>query len=114
MLKIDLPPIQTDFNPIVFPTYIDPFEDLRAVMDPVLLSNKLVDQVIRTPGRQPSPQPTHVSVGAKNGIAGNGYRVIRSATVGYVAPRFDGKKTQMEEGWYPDENFSLLSYSDNL
>ncbi|KAI9732231.1 MAG: NAD-dependent glutamate dehydrogenase [Claussenomyces sp. TS43310] len=61
--------------------------------DPAL-PNKMVDQVIRTPGRQPSPQPTHFTTASPNP---NGYRVIRSATVGYVAPKFPGKKDQVEE-----------------
>jgi glutamate dehydrogenase len=73
-------------------------------------ANKLVDQVIRTPGRQPSPQPTHFSLPYKNGN-GNGHRVLRSATVGYIAPEFTGKKAQQAQvrekllsaAWIPKE-----------
>ncbi|KAL2682689.1 glutamate dehydrogenase (NADP(+)) gdh1 [[Neocosmospora] mangrovei] len=45
--------------------------------------------------RGPSPQPTHFSVPLSNGN-GNGHRVLRSATVGYIAPEFPGKKAQKE------------------
>ncbi|KAH8821561.1 NAD-specific glutamate dehydrogenase [Xylogone sp. PMI_703] len=61
---------------------------------PTAVVNRLVDTVARTPGRLPSPQPAHFST-ARNGN-GNGHRVLRSATVGYVAPEFKGKKQQME------------------
>jgi glutamate dehydrogenase len=88
-------------EPLVqFPEYHDPIE-IMADLDGSLPVNKLVEQVIRTPGRQPSPQPTHFSVpvGHKNGNGnGNGHRVLRSATVGYIAPEFKGKKAQMAQG----------------
>ncbi|EEU39097.1 uncharacterized protein NECHADRAFT_62039 [Fusarium vanettenii 77-13-4] len=45
--------------------------------------------------RGPSPQPAHFSVPLSNGN-GNGHRVLRSATVGYIAPEFTGKKAQKE------------------
>ncbi|KAG9227974.1 hypothetical protein BJ875DRAFT_390356, partial [Amylocarpus encephaloides] len=79
----------------------------RAPTAPV---HKLVDQVSRTPGRLPSPQPAHFSVSHKNGNGnGNGHRVLRSATLGYVAPEFKGKTEQKLEvksiieqgGWVP-------------
>ena len=55
--------------------------------------NKILDQVIRTPGRQPSPQPTHLSV------PGPGqHRVLHEQGSGYVAPKFEGKDLQMEQG----------------
>ncbi|KAI9701823.1 MAG: NAD-dependent glutamate dehydrogenase [Candelina mexicana] len=54
--------------------------------------NKLLDQVIRTPGREPSPQPTHLSV-----PGGHHHRVLHEDGSGYVAPKFDGKEKQMEE-----------------
>lgn len=58
--------------------------------------HKLLEQVIRTPGRQPSPQPTHLGVpGASHG---NHSRILHEKGVGYVAPKFDGKEQQMEEG----------------
>lgn len=57
------------------------------------LHNKLLEQVVRTPGRQPSPQPTHLSV------PGSGQpRVLHEQGSGYVAPIFEGKESQMEEG----------------
>ncbi len=58
-----------------------------------LPQNKLLDQVIRTPGREPSPQPTHLSVpGATQ------HRVLHEDGSGYVAPKFDGREQQMEQG----------------
>jgi glutamate dehydrogenase len=87
-------------EPVVhpFPEYIDPLDNM-ANIEPSSRSpvNKLVEDVVRTPGRQPSPQPTHFSVPYKNGN-GNGHRVLRSATVGYIAPEFKGKKAQMLQG----------------
>ncbi|PMD28404.1 NAD-specific glutamate dehydrogenase [Hyaloscypha hepaticicola] len=59
--------------------------------------NKLVKDVVAAPDRRPSPQPAHFSVPYKNGN-GNGHRVLRSATVGYIAPEFKGKKAQMLQG----------------
>lgn len=62
-------------------------------------TNKTLTQLAGSPGRHPSPQPTHFSMpySYKNGN-GNGHRVLRSATVGYSAPEFKGKKDQMELG----------------
>jgi len=86
-----------------FPTYVDPFEEIYARMEDLKLLDKHIDQVIRTPGREPSPQPIHFSVpGPKRHIGlsneRNGHRVLRSATVGYIAPRFEGKEAQIAEG----------------
>lgn len=54
--------------------------------------NKLLESVIRTPGRQPSPQPTHLSV------PGSVQRhVLQETGPGYVAPKFEGKEAQMEQ-----------------
>ena len=62
-----------------------------------LLHNKILEQVIRTPGREPSPQPTHLSVpGASQ------HRVLHEEGTGYVAPKFEGKELQMEQGTYFD------------
>ena len=58
--------------------------------------NKILDQVIRTPGRQPSPQPTHLAV---PGSAS--HKVLQEHGSGYVAPRFEGKELQMEQGIPP-------------
>lgn len=58
--------------------------------------NKLLEQVIRTPDRRPSPMPTHLSV------PGSGHATPRvlpqegSGGSGYVAPKFEGKAKQME------------------
>ncbi|CAK3905447.1 NAD-specific glutamate dehydrogenase [Lecanosticta acicola] len=54
--------------------------------------NKLLEQVVRTPARQPSPQPTHLSV--PGAIP---HRVLHEKGSGYVAPKFEGKAEQMEE-----------------
>ena len=77
-------------------TMADEKDGLQGTMA-AALPNKLVEQLIRTPGRIPSPQPSHYSVGHGNGN-GNGHKVLRSATVGYIAPPFEGKNKQMEEG----------------
>lgn len=54
--------------------------------------NKLLEQVIRTPNRQPSPQPTHLNVpGASQ------HQVVRETGSGYVAPKFEGKQKQMDQ-----------------
>ncbi|KAJ9648758.1 NAD-dependent glutamate dehydrogenase [Coniosporium tulheliwenetii] len=61
--------------------------------------NKLLEQVVRTPGRQPSPQPTHLSV---PGTVPS--RILQEQGPGYVAPKFEGKERQMEaEGFIPAE-----------
>lgn len=60
------------------------------------VANKLVTRVSDEPSRQPSPQPAHFSVPQK--LNGNGHRVLRSATVGYIAPEFTGKVEQMQKG----------------
>jgi len=57
------------------------------------LHNKLLEQVIRTPGRQPSPQPTHLSVPGPSQ-----HNVLHEEGSGYVAPKFEGKETQMDQG----------------
>ncbi|KAK7532583.1 NAD-specific glutamate dehydrogenase [Phyllosticta citricarpa] len=58
---------------------------------PSAAQNKFLETVIRTPGRQPSPQPTHLSVpGAIH------HRVLQEEGSGYVAPKFEGKEQQME------------------
>ena len=54
--------------------------------------NKLLDHVVRTPGRHPSPQPTHL------GIPGGTHRVLSEEGPGYVAEKFAGKQKQMEQG----------------
>lgn len=53
--------------------------------------NKHLDNASRTPGRQPSPQPTHL------GLPGH-HRVLPEEGTGYIASKFEGKQKQMEEG----------------
>jgi len=96
-------------EPIVhpLPEYIDPLDNMANLEPPTsprspksprpLPVNKLVEDIVQSPGRHPSPQPTHFSAPYKNGN-GNGHRVLRSATVGYIAPEFKGKKAQMLQG----------------
>ncbi|KAA8573164.1 hypothetical protein EYC84_003675 [Monilinia fructicola] len=85
-----------------FPAYDEQFflpteENMATISSPISRSpHKLVEQIIRTPGRQPSPQPTHFNIAHRNGN-GNGHRVLRSATVGYVAPEFKGRTEQMSK-----------------
>ena len=57
------------------------------------IRNKLLEQVVRTPGRMPSPQPTHLSV-----ASGAVHRVLQEEGPGYVAPKFEGKELQMDQG----------------
>jgi len=57
------------------------------------IRNKLLEQVVRTPGRMPSPQPTHLSV-ATAAV----HRVLHEEGPGYVAPKFEGKELQMDQG----------------
>jgi glutamate dehydrogenase len=88
-----------------FPEYfesidVDPLDDMASLevpTSPLSPVNKIIKDVVATPDRHPSPQPTHFSVPYKNGN-GNGHRVLRSATVGYIAPEFKGKKAQMLQG----------------
>ena len=60
---------------------------------PSPVHNKILEQVSRTPGRQPSPQPTHLNV---PGPAQ--HRVLHEEGSGYVAPKFEGKELQMDQG----------------
>lgn len=58
-----------------------------------IIHNKLLEQVIRTPGRLPSPQPTHLGVPGPSQ-----HRVLHEEGSGYVAPKFEGKELQMYQG----------------
>lgn len=63
--------------------------------------NKILEQAIRTPGRQPSPQPTHLSVPGSSQ-----HKVLHEEGSGYVAPKFEGKELQMDQGMsFPTEVF---------
>lgn len=108
--------VKTDFDECVsFPTYIDPFDssedtfaesDDAATMDSSTassplsnpISNKLVDSMKENPSRHASPRPTEISAHPISRTNGNGYRVLRSATVGYIAPEFKEKADQMKQG----------------
>jgi glutamate dehydrogenase len=90
-----------------FPDYTEPveFESLEpSVIDTMTTNgvtpvNKQLKAVLgeTDPSRHPSPQPTHFSVPiSTNG--NNGHRVLRSATVGYIAPEFKGRAEQMNAG----------------
>jgi len=77
----------------------------------VAVANPLVQKVKEDePGRHPSPQPTHIGYPSMSKVNGNGHRVLRSATVGYIAPEFKGKQEQMKQvreaimkhGWIPE------------
>lgn len=59
--------------------------------------HKLLDQVIRTPGREPSPQPTLLGVPGTSHSNASIPRILSETGSGYVAPKFEGKKAQMEE-----------------
>jgi len=59
--------------------------------------NKLLDQVIRTPNRMPSPQPTHLNLSVPGVQSGHSTpKILPQEGSGYVAPKFEGKEKQME------------------
>lgn len=58
------------------------------------IHNKLLDHVIRTPERQPSPQPTHLGVASTTGL----HQLMSEEGPGYVAPKFEGKDQQKDQG----------------
>lgn len=58
---------------------------------PANVHNKLLENVVRTPDRMPSPQNTRL------GVPGQHHRVLHEAGSGYVAPKFEGKDEQMEK-----------------
>ncbi|KAK5083496.1 NAD-dependent glutamate dehydrogenase [Lithohypha guttulata] len=59
--------------------------------------NKLVEQVIRTPDRNPSPQPTLLGVPGASQSNQSLHKILTDHGSGYVAPKFEGKKQQMED-----------------
>lgn len=79
-----------------FPDYNDSFEEISPIMSAI---PKAVSNIQAADGisRGPTPQPTHFSVPLAS-VNGNGHRILRSATVGYVAPEFKGKTDQMKQG----------------
>lgn len=91
----------TDITPHdSFPDYIDPFEDTSSTMSAAIASKPLVNLQSEEASRGPSPQPTHFSVPLAP-LNGNGHRILRSATVGYIAPEFKGKAQQIKSGKLP-------------
>lgn len=110
--------IRTDMAMDSFPEYVDPFESSGDTMTETIPPNpthKMVDQLkSATEPRHPSPQPTHLGYPLMAKINGNGHRVLRSATVGYVSPEFTGKTEQMKQGrtlvLYQDK-FRMLTIS---
>jgi hypothetical protein len=58
--------------------------------------HKQLDAVVRTPGRQPSPQPT--LLGSPGTNHSNSSRILHEQGPGYVAPKFEGKEQQKEDG----------------
>lgn len=87
----------TDLDVSSFPVYVDPFSSSDDTMmdSPVAGSptSRLLSKVKDGVERHLSPQPTHLGR-----VNGNGHRVLRSATVGYEAPEFEGKAEQMVQG----------------
>ncbi|KAI0181002.1 NAD-specific glutamate dehydrogenase-like protein [Hypoxylon sp. FL1284] len=104
MLKIQT----TDLPLDRFPDYSDPLEvsevepeaEIMTTNDiaPPAPANKLLGKVqnVNQPSRHPSPQPTHFSV-PLGSPSTNGHRVLRSATVGYIAPEFKGRDEQIKQ-----------------
>lgn len=101
-----------------FPNYedISPTEEIGDIMATAAPPrNKMLGQVqadSAESSRGPSPQPTHFSVPMAARANGNGHRVLRSATVGYVAPTFVGKLEQMDQGKSRASKLWLLSDAD--
>ncbi|KAI0841452.1 NAD-specific glutamate dehydrogenase [Hypoxylon sp. FL0890] len=120
--------IQTTDLPLDrFPEYSDPIESLEVLEPKTQImttngiaptsaptpANKLLGKVksVEQPSRHPSPQPTHFSVPLGT-LGNNGHRILRSATVGYVAPEFKGRDEQikqvkeiiLKQGWIPESH----------
>ncbi|KAI1144400.1 NAD-specific glutamate dehydrogenase [Hypoxylon sp. FL0543] len=117
----------TDLPSDRFPDYSDPLESLEALEPKTQImttngiaptsaptpANKLLGKVqsVEQPSRHPSPQPTHFSVPLGT-LGNNGHRILRSATVGYIAPEFKGRDEQikrvkeiiLKQGWIPESH----------
>lgn len=84
---------------------------VNGVNGTVGLSNKLIEQVIRTPNRQPSPQPTLLGVPGATHSNQSLHKTLSDHGSGYEAPKFEGKQAQMaevmdiieEKGFLPSE-----------
>ncbi len=93
-LPLDRFPDYTD-SPVSFESYHPPIEIMAA--NGTGPANKVLGAAKDELSRHPSPQPTHFSVPLMtNGQ--NGHRVLRSATVGYIAPEFKGRAEQIKSG----------------
>ena len=91
-----------------FPEYVEPIEDILPAMTdsprPLPITRLQSDS---ESSRGPSPQPSHISVPLAAHDSRNGHRILRSATVGYIAPEFKGKAEQMKSGTL--QSSSILS-----
>ena len=95
--------------PSRFPEFVDTIasdDNMSSSNSTPPRTNKLVGRVREEVSRHPSPQPSHISYSVPR-ASGNGHRVLRSATVGYVAPEFIGRSQQMKEG---ELEYSLAWY----
>ncbi|KAL9595829.1 MAG: hypothetical protein Q9219_006206 [cf. Caloplaca sp. 3 TL-2023] len=81
--------VQTIELPQSAPAYIDEPQDRKPANG---VHNRILENVIRTPGRQPSPQPTHLSVPGSSQ-----HRVLPEQGSGYIAPKFEGREQQMDQ-----------------
>ena len=92
-----------DMEPIQLPRRESTTEPQQRLPTNGVIQNKLLDQVVRTPDRQPSPQPTHLSVPGSSQ-----HKVLHEEGSGYVAPKFEGKELQMDQGMRLRLNAGLL------
>lgn len=98
---------QTDAHTIELP-HIEPISNpdhLENILQNGIIHNKILEQVIRTPGRLPSPQPTHMSIPGPSP-----HRVLHEEGSGYVAPKFEGKELQMDQGISTQYQPATLEY----
>ncbi|KAI0540886.1 NAD-specific glutamate dehydrogenase-like protein [Xylaria digitata] len=104
---------KTDLHLDSFIDYTDPSDSLKSFQcnGEIMTSNGIASAEASAPAnkllskiqdekvsRHPSPQPTHFVVPLNGGQVNgrNGHKVLRSATVGYIAPEFKGKDEQMK------------------
>lgn len=95
---------QTDAHTIELP-HIEPISNPDNISQNGIIHNRILEQVIRTPGRLPSPQPTHMSVPGPSP-----HRVLHEDGSGYVAPKFEGKELQMDQGIFTQYLPATLEY----
>ncbi len=110
---VEMLTIQTTDLPTSFPDYVDPFESSgETIMDSLSPTSALARKLGGglDDDRHPSPQPSHISVPHLGRANGNGHRILRSATVGYVAPAFAGKSQQMKEGRCPCKSVYMAGH----